>query len=143
MKYISGIYALNIPCSLDTTGDWHRSSLPWKEVELKDSEESPLKGLGIEKDVYIRELGRSFNVANTLRACVDFLDEGKYLSASGMRRDYICNDKYDRTLFEMVYALKPYKTEEQWNRIRKIMEKDYMLKWIGFEKEKEDQGGES
>jgi len=23
MKYITGIHALNLPCSLDTCGDWH------------------------------------------------------------------------------------------------------------------------
>lgn len=138
MKYISGIFALNIPCSLDTTGDWHRSSLPWDKVDIKESDNSPLKDWGIEKNVYIKELNGRYNVANTLRACVDFLDTDKYLSAEGMRKDYLGNDKYNQELFRAVYSLKPHKTPTQWENISRIMEKDYMLKWLNYKKERED-----
>ena len=34
MKYISGINALNLPCSLDTCGDWHTSALQWGIKQL-------------------------------------------------------------------------------------------------------------
>jgi hypothetical protein len=137
MKYISGVIALNLPCSLDTTGDWHRSSLPWDKVDIKDTENSSLGAWGIEKDVFVRELDGKYNVANTLRACVDFLDTDKYLSAEGMRRDYLGNDKYNQELFNAVYSLKPHKTAEQWSNISKVMEKDYMLKWLNYLKAKE------
>lgn len=139
MKYISGIFALNIPCSLDTTGDWHRSSLPWDKVDIKESDNSPLKDWGIEKDVYVRELNGRYNVANTLRACVDFLDTDKYLSAEGMRKDYLGNDKYNQELFNAVYSLKPYKTPKQWELISRIMEKDYMMKWLNYRKKQENE----
>ena len=32
MEYITGQYALNLSCSLNTTGDWHTSALNWKNV---------------------------------------------------------------------------------------------------------------
>lgn len=40
MRYISGFYALNIPCSLYTTGDWHQSCLDWNKVVFLESEKS-------------------------------------------------------------------------------------------------------
>ncbi len=139
MKYISGIFALNIPCSLDTTGDWHRSSLPWDKVDIKESDNSPLKAWGIEKNVYVRELNGRYNVANTLRACVDFLDTDKYLSVEGMRKDYLGNDKYNQELFKAVYSLKPYKTPNQWENISKIIGEEYNLLWIRYLQEQDEE----
>jgi len=40
MQYITGIHALNIPCSLDTTGDWHSSWIQWKHPRIRDTEDS-------------------------------------------------------------------------------------------------------
>ena len=31
MQYITGLYALNIPCKLNTSGDWHRG---WYMTQL-------------------------------------------------------------------------------------------------------------
>ncbi len=132
MTYISGYYALNIPCSLDTTGDWHQSCLAWDKVELSDSQNSPLGEWGIEKDVYVYPLNGYYNVANHIRACLDFLDTDMFSHASGMREDYIANDKYNNVIFEQVYKLKPAKTDEQWQKISKTMEKDYKLQWLHF-----------
>ena len=30
MKYVTGIHALNIPCNLETSGDWHMSAIQWE-----------------------------------------------------------------------------------------------------------------
>lgn len=30
MKYLSGIFALNLMCNLNTFGDWHTSAIDWK-----------------------------------------------------------------------------------------------------------------
>lgn len=138
MKYISGYYALNTPCSLDTTGDWHQSCLPWDKIEFSDSKNSPLGDWGIEKDVYVYPLKGRYNVANHIRACIDFLDTDKFTHASGMRKDYIADDKYNNIIFEQVYKLKPSKTGEQWQKISKVMEKDYKLLWLHFLSNKEN-----
>ena len=139
MKYITGMFALNIPCSLGTTGDWHRTSLPWERVEIRESDDSVLKEEGIEKDVFVEELGRNCNVANHIRACVDMLDEGRYSLASGMRYDFFDDDmSFNPVLFDYVYRLKAVKTPREWKAICQVLEKDYMLRWLRFLEEKED-----
>lgn len=137
MNYISGYYALNTPCSLDTTGDWHQSSLPWDKVQLSDSKNSPLGDWGIERNVYVYPLHGRYNVANHIRACLDFLVNDNYSHASGMRNDYIANEKYNNMIFEQVYKLKKIKTPFQWQKISKTMEKDYKLDWLHFLASKE------
>ena len=137
MKYISGIFALNIPCPLGTTGDWHRSSLTWNKLRLHESDDSVMKEKGIEKDVYVRELGGRYNVANHIRAIADLLDDGDYVTAEGMRNDYLDDDRrFDSTLFEYVYALKETKSDRDWWRISLRVEQEYMLKWLKFLEEK-------
>ena len=137
MKYISGIFALNIPCPLGTTGDWHSSSLKWDKLTLHESADSVLEEKGIEKDVYVRELGGRYNVANHIRAIADLLDDGDYVTAEGMRNDYLDDDRrFDRTLFEYVYALRETKNDRGWWRISLKVEQEYMLKWLKFLEEK-------
>ena len=53
MRYITGNYALNIPCSLNTDGDWHRSALDWEHLPLFESDNSFFNDYGIEKDIDI------------------------------------------------------------------------------------------
>lgn len=38
MKYITGVHALNIPCHLNTTGDWHMSGIQWDHPTMRDSQ---------------------------------------------------------------------------------------------------------
>ena len=40
MQYVTGVQALNIPCSLHTSGDWHQSALTWTRLNLADSQKS-------------------------------------------------------------------------------------------------------
>ena len=40
MQYLSGIHALNLQCSLDTSGDWHQSALRWKDLDWRESDGS-------------------------------------------------------------------------------------------------------
>lgn len=42
MKYVTGLYGLNIENSKNTCGDWHCSALKWDNVWIVDSKESPL-----------------------------------------------------------------------------------------------------
>jgi len=49
MLYITWVYALNLPCKLNTTGDWHASSLRWgSNIDIRESTESIYKDWGIE-----------------------------------------------------------------------------------------------
>jgi hypothetical protein len=38
MLYLSGIHALNLPCSLLTCGDWHTSGINWHGFVLLESQ---------------------------------------------------------------------------------------------------------
>ena len=50
MKYISGVFALNIEDSLETCGDWHTSALDWNRIRLVESDNTIFKDYGIERD---------------------------------------------------------------------------------------------
>ena len=89
-------------------------------------------GEEIEEDIFIHELDGSYNVANTIRACLDLIDAKLFYQASCMNKDYIANDKYDDIVFEKVYELKAIKTQEEWDRIDTFMRKEYLLKWVYF-----------
>lgn len=88
------------------------------------------------KSIYIPELEGKYNVANTIRACLDLIDAKLFYQASTMNKDYICNEKYDALVFEKVYELKAIKTQKEWNRIDKFMRKEYLLKWVRFTERK-------
>ena len=50
MLYISYMHALNIPCKLETSGDWHWGAYKWKNFKLLESQNSIFKDYGIEKN---------------------------------------------------------------------------------------------
>ena len=50
MKYISLIHALNIPCHLETCGDWHASSIQWENPHILESDHSLWGDYGIEEN---------------------------------------------------------------------------------------------
>lgn len=131
MKYISLIHALNLPCDLETCGDWHASSIQWKKPHILESEESLWGDYGIEKNKKIPEHEEKYNVANHIRALLDLLFIGNFTIAQGMNKDFICNDKYDNEIFDKVILMidLPY-----WERIDQFMTKEYLKKWINYKK---------
>ena len=129
MRYVSGIHALNLNCSLETTGDWHQSALRWKDVTFRDTENSVFGDYGIEYDKEIPEHEGKFAIANHLRALLDLLEEGKFTVVEGMKDDYICTDKYDREFFQKVVLLK---NSVLWHKIDAIMANEFMMKWKKF-----------
>ena len=129
MKYISGIFALNINCDLDTCGDWHQSALKWDSFTLLESENSIWGDYGIEKNKVIPGHSVKYNVANHIRALLDLIQQYNFVLAGGMREDFICNDKYNKEIFEKVYMLR---NSNRWNDISRFMGKEYCLKWIDF-----------
>lgn len=131
--YITDIHALNLPCTLDTCGDWHTSAIQWEHPHIRESEGSLFGNYGIEKNKAIPEHTENYNVANHIRAILDLLEEGKFSIAQGMNRDFICNDKYDEEVFDKVYTMKNLRN---WQNINDFMKKEYMMKWVNYLKQK-------
>lgn len=129
MKYISGIPALNVLCSLDTPGDWHAPSVDWKTLDLYESEEMFFKNYGIEKNKTIPQNTQKYNVANHIRAILDMFQLDNFVYLKGMRNNFIETDKYDDEIFQKVYSMKVL---PNWWKIDAFMEKEYMLKWISY-----------
>lgn len=134
MLYVTEIHALNLPCSLETCGDWHTSAIQWEHPHMRESEGSLFGMYGIETGRFIPEHSNQYNVANHIRAILDLLEEGNFSVAQGMNKDFICNNNYDREIFNKVYSMRNLKN---WEKINKFMEKEYMMKWINYLKQKE------
>lgn len=73
MLYVTGIFALNLTCNLDTCGDWHTSALNWQKVTLVDSDTMFFRDYGIEQNRSIPEHDGKYCVANHIRALLDLL----------------------------------------------------------------------
>ena len=99
MKYITGMHALNLPCPLLTTGDWHHDSLDWNNPMIRDSNCSLWGRYGIYKNQSLCSRKICY-VVNHIRAVLDYLFEGNFAMAQGMKNDYICNDEYTLEIFQ-------------------------------------------
>ena len=127
MQYISGIHALNLPCSLPTCGDWHRSALQWDHPTIRESDNSIFGTYGIEDCGHVPEHPGLYKAANHIRALLDLLSEGQFSLAQGMRKDYICNDSLDNEIFSKVIALR---SNSNWKAIDHFMGKEYGMRWL-------------
>ncbi|MDE6660298.1 MAG: hypothetical protein K2J93_00555 [Anaeroplasmataceae bacterium] len=132
MKYISGIHALNTPCSLNTMGDWHVSSLQWDNPCMYDTEESIFGDFGIEYNKKIPEHTEAYPVANHIRAFLDLMDHGQFGYAQGTNRDFIANQDYNEIIFSKVLLLK---NNKNWPEIKDFMNKEFKMDWVKFLKE--------
>ena len=135
MIYLSGIHALNLPCRLNTCGDWHCSALKWKDLTLLNSDNSIYKEYGIEPDRTIPEHNGSYYVANHIRAILDLLEMGAFPLAQGMRDDFICTSEYDDEIFGKVLLLNKL---PHWKQIDAFMRKEYYMKWVNYLRDKEN-----
>ena len=133
MEYVTGIYALNMPCSLGTPGDWHGACCAWDNVPLRDTADSVFGDWGIESAV--TPIGECVNAANHMRACLDLMEEGFSPMCQGMKNDYFDALVDDEAVFEKVVLLEssPY-----WEQIDSFMCKEYMLSWIDFKERRHD-----
>lgn len=127
MKYVTGVYALNLPSPDGTPGDWHFSSLDWEHPLIWESEKSPFGEWGL----HMAEVPRLGNmaVANHVRACLDLIDAGNFGTAQGMRDCYINNDDYTPIIFTMVARLH---NDPRWKEIDDFMGHEYYCRWLDF-----------
>lgn len=133
MKYLSGIFALNLMCNLNTFGDWHTSAIDWKnKINFWESTNSIWGDYGIEKNRTIPEHDGTFCVSNHIRALLDLISIGDFSTVQGMRDNFICNDKYTLEIFSKVSMLK---NNKNWKDIDTFMSKEYMMQWIKYKKD--------
>ncbi len=132
MRYISGIHALNLPCSLETVGDWHRCSLRWENLKLWDSDDSIYKEYGIETCDRVPFHEGTFYIANTLRAILDLLETKQFGLAQGAEV-FISNEAYNEEFFDKVCALKE---KDYWKTVDEFMTKEYLTDWIKYKEKK-------
>jgi len=126
MKYLTGIHALNLPCSLDTPGDWHGAALNWENLDIRESDASVFNDYGIELNRRVPGRESSPPVANHIRACLDLIESGSFGVAEGMNQNFIGNDRYTEEIFEKVCLLRE---RENWLEIYKFMHKEYGRAW--------------
>ena len=132
MQYITGVHALNLPCSLLTCGDWHCSALKWKRPTLRDSETSFFGDYGIESCAVVPESEGVFAVANHIRALLDLLELGNFSAAQGMNNDFNCNDDYTREVFDKVALMRDL---PHWHGIDSFMGREYYGKWLDYKRQ--------
>jgi hypothetical protein len=138
MRYLSGIHALNLNCSLDTCGDWHQSALRWRDLDWRESEGSFWHDYGIETNSCIPEHPGVYHTANHIRALLDLLYDGNFAVAQGMRDDFICNDKYTNEIFDKVIQMRVL---PNWKEIDLFMGREYFCRWLDY-KEAYDDGSQ-
>lgn len=133
MKYITGIHALNLPCQLDTCGDWHSTAIQWEKPTINESEGSFFGEYGIERNIQVPFLdNKEYNVANHIRALLDLMLQNKLSIVQGIRDSYICNDDYTQEIFSKVIQLRK---NDNWKEIDQLMSREYMMEWIKFKGE--------
>lgn len=130
MKYVTGVYALNLPSPDGTPGDWHFSALNWQKAQVSDSADSPFGDWGL----HMAEVPHHgmMAVANHIRACLDLIEQGNFGTAQGMRDNFINDDRYTPTIFTKVSELQ---TSPIWNEIDKFMGREYLCKWLDFKEQ--------
>ncbi len=129
MHYITGIHALNLPCSLPTCGDWHRFGIQWSKPTIRESSDSIFGDYGIEDCTVVPGRPGSHKVANHIRALLDMVAEGQFGYAQGMRKDFICNDSLDNEIFSKVLLLQ---NSPRWREINRFMGREYAMRWLRF-----------
>ena len=134
MKYVTGIYALNLPSPDGTPGDWHFSSLNWERPLIEDSEKSPFGEWGLHV-AEVPRLGRAV-VANHVRACLDMIGAGNFGTVQGMREYYIDDESYTPVIFAMVSRLR---NTPQWKEIDDFMGREFRCQWLDFKERSGEQ----
>lgn len=134
MMYITGRVALSVPCERESTGLWNvrRSDFLNEEMmKLHDSQESPFKDYGIEKNkmIHYHEFC-TYNVADHVRAYVDMLYAGQFDELKGLFAEAINNAKCRTDIFMLVYGKLRHLAE--FTEINEFMEEEFGSAWLSY-----------
>lgn len=127
MHYITGRYALNLPCGLKTPGDWHFYALDWSKVIWADSADSVWGDYGIELHNDVPGQTGEVGVANHIRALLDLIAAGAFPVAWGMRENYLNNDALAPEVFAKVWLLH---VSPNWDDVDHFMVIEYLSLWL-------------
>lgn len=135
MKYITGVFALNIlDTDTGTPGDWHASCLDWDHPQILDTNESIFETWGVYKNERCPTDITNNIVANNLRACADLVEHGCFEPVRGMRRDYIDDESYTEEFLSHIWELR---NRPNWNAIDQFMGEEYTMSWLNWKSEHE------
>lgn len=134
MKYITGIISFGVECERDSTGKWNITKedfLNEKNMELKESEDSPFKDYGIEKNklVSYHEFC-TYNVADHVRAYCDMLYEERFDELEGLFFDSINSMKCRHDIFMLVYG--KLRNMACFPRVNKFMTSEFGNAWESY-----------
>lgn len=129
MRYITGVQALNLPCRLNTAGDWHASQIRWEPLRFAESDGSFFGDYGIERGKKVPLHEGTFAAADHIRAVLDLLLAENFLNAQGMKKDYIGTDEYTEEIFGKVWQMRRLPI---WRAVDRFMEKEYRMEWVRF-----------
>lgn len=134
MRYITGIVALGTFCERDTRGLWNirRSDyLDEENMRLRESNESPFKDYGIERNKIISyHEFTTYNVADHVRAYVDLLYDGKFDFLKGVFADAINDSRARKDIFMLVYG--KLRHLAIFKEINEFMEDEFGSAWISY-----------
>ena len=133
MKYVTGEYALNMPCSLGTPGDWHRGALDWSQPDVCETDRAFFGTYGLERHTNVPEFSGGVWAANHVRACLDLIADCRFPVVQGMKEDFICDDELNDEIFCHVLKLKGM---IDWPDIDRFMVREYRTAWLDFRKAK-------
>lgn len=134
MKYITGYHALNLPCSLGTTGDWHRFCYDWENPRTKDSDKSIFGEYGIEtnRDLSFVGLGKNCKVANHIRACLDIIEDGYLGGIKFFTSDFLDDDP--KIVDKMLQQCLLFKSTDKWDDVNSFLNKEKYREWNNVKK---------
>lgn len=135
MKYVTGVYGLNIENSKETCGDWHTSALDWSKVSMLESKGSIWGDWGIESSKSIPEHDGLHYVADDMHSVLDLMGVyGRLRWLRGFRNDFFCTDRYNQEFLEKVYMLRG---KDNWEDICSLMKREFMWEWDKFLRSRE------
>lgn len=138
MRYITDIHALNLPCSLGTTGDWHRFAIQWEHPCTLDSDELPWGtwGIEIDSDVSVpQDSATHHNIANHVRAIADMIARRRFTLAQGACEDYLDGHDYDAEISQHIAMLEGI---DGWDEINAFMVAEFGSAWAAAAAGKQD-----
>lgn len=134
MKYITGYLAMGVECERPTPGKWNITKQEYLDDEmfkLRESDESPFKDYGIEKDKLVPyRMFCTYNVADHVRAYVDMLFDGEFEKLEGLFAECVNNAKAREDIFMLVYG--KLRHLACFREVNEFMEKEFGNAWYSY-----------